>query len=775
MPGMQFEYDEKGGTFYYFVLSFYALVLIPVTYYLWPSWESKDSGKLRRLCHCEACQAKRQRLHSKRPWTTFKRKGVTIGLGIAWVIFMILIYKVSQLELDHVEYDPFIELGIDRDASTIEIKKAYRKLSLKYHPDGKTGDSKKFMRIAKAHEALTNEESRKNWQEYGSPDGPGATHFGIALPKWIVEKQNSIWVLAMYGLVFMVVLPVAVGTWWYRSIKFSGDQVLLDTTQLYYYFFHKTPNMIMKRVIMILAGSMEFEKGHNPEICERPSDNEEIPAVMRELQNLEEKKRERPLFYPYSIKARALIHSHLSRLELPPKSLELDKQLILKKCPYLINEMVTIVAQLVALAHAGRASHVPRIETIENTMKLSQMIIQALWDKKSALLQLPHIREDMLRHFQNKRRHIRSIEEFVKMTEEDRRIMLRSMSDDDYRDVMIVCASMPYIQMNVTSGVLDDDDSTVTAGSIVTVTVELVRQNMEVLFDKDLNLNELEEISLEENEDEGALEEKGDGMDEDEEDDDNENEKENKNKAATDSTAPKPKVWEKQQKKKKGGASKKKKKPVKQPYVRNAVKKEEENKENAVALANKEKKDAKRERVEDNDEESGSNMSESEGGEESTPTTRRKNRKPEDDEEDWMKFQEEAKKENALETKSKESHVVHCPYFPIEKHEWWWVYVTDRKNHSLITAPVQICGLKEREEVQLKFSAPPKPGLYHYQVCLKSDSYLDFDRSHTVKLDVKEARKVENHPQWDISDEDEDHDEEDVSDSEGTTDYEDSD
>jgi translocation protein SEC63 len=49
-------------------------------------------------------------------------------------------------------------------------------------------------------------------------------------------------------------------------------------------------------------------------------------------------------------------------------------------------------------------------------------------------------------------RYIRSIEEFVKMREEDRRNMLRNMSDDDYRDVMNVCASMPYIQMNVTSG-----------------------------------------------------------------------------------------------------------------------------------------------------------------------------------------------------------------------------------------------------------------------------------------------------------------------------------
>ena len=37
------------------------------------------------------------------------------------------------------------------------------------------------------------------------------------------------------------------GVWWYRSIKFSSDQVLLDTTRLYYYFINKTPNMILKR------------------------------------------------------------------------------------------------------------------------------------------------------------------------------------------------------------------------------------------------------------------------------------------------------------------------------------------------------------------------------------------------------------------------------------------------------------------------------------------------------------------------------------------------
>lgn len=76
-----------------------------------------------------------------------------------------------------------------------------------------------------AYQALTDDEARKNWEKYGNPDGPGAMSFGIALPSWIVEKENSVWVLGLYALVFMVALPTVVGMWWYRSIRYSGDQV----------------------------------------------------------------------------------------------------------------------------------------------------------------------------------------------------------------------------------------------------------------------------------------------------------------------------------------------------------------------------------------------------------------------------------------------------------------------------------------------------------------------------------------------------------------------
>ncbi len=132
-----------------------------------------------------------------------------ILITIGWIVFFILAYKASQIEIEHKEYDPFVILGIDRDASDKEIRKQYRELSKVMHPD-KGGDEEKFKELTKAYKALTDEEAKKNWREYGNPDGPGVTQFGIALPKWIVDGKNSYLVLGAYILVFMVLMPTFV-------------------------------------------------------------------------------------------------------------------------------------------------------------------------------------------------------------------------------------------------------------------------------------------------------------------------------------------------------------------------------------------------------------------------------------------------------------------------------------------------------------------------------------------------------------------------------------
>ena len=61
-------------------------------------------------------------------------------------------------------------LGVGRTAGEEEIKKAYRKLALKYHPDRNPGDKQaeeKFKEISEAYAVLSDTEKRKLYDQYG--------------------------------------------------------------------------------------------------------------------------------------------------------------------------------------------------------------------------------------------------------------------------------------------------------------------------------------------------------------------------------------------------------------------------------------------------------------------------------------------------------------------------------------------------------------------------------------------------------------------------------
>ncbi|KAL3692155.1 hypothetical protein R1sor_005806 [Riccia sorocarpa] len=78
--------------------------------------------------------------------------------------------------------DPYKVLGVDKNASQQEIKKAFHKLSLKYHPDKNPAKSAqaKMAEISNAYEILSDEEKRRNYDLTGDESGRAPPEYGSA-------------------------------------------------------------------------------------------------------------------------------------------------------------------------------------------------------------------------------------------------------------------------------------------------------------------------------------------------------------------------------------------------------------------------------------------------------------------------------------------------------------------------------------------------------------------------------------------------------------------
>ena len=87
--------------------------------------------------------------------------------------------------------DLYEVLGVSKDASDADIKRAYRKLSKQYHPDinKEAGAEEKFKEIAEAYEILSDSQKRAAYDQYGHASydpnsgfsGGGFGGFGIKL------------------------------------------------------------------------------------------------------------------------------------------------------------------------------------------------------------------------------------------------------------------------------------------------------------------------------------------------------------------------------------------------------------------------------------------------------------------------------------------------------------------------------------------------------------------------------------------------------------------
>ena len=206
----------------------------------------------------------------------------------------------------------------------------------------------------------------------------------------------------------------------------------------------------LKGLLEILASAAEFDA---------------LPVRLREDDTLAQLAAHQPLkidsarYNDPHTKANVILQCHFSRRDVG-REMEADLSTVLDKATRLLQAMVDVISSSGWLAPALA------------TMELSQMCVQAMWDRDSVLMQLPHVSREVAKRCAEA--EVESIFDLMDL-EDDERNALLGMSASQLADVARVCNRYPNI--DVSYEVEDADE--VASGDTVTVLVNLQREGDE--------------------------------------------------------------------------------------------------------------------------------------------------------------------------------------------------------------------------------------------------------------------------------------------------------
>ncbi|KAF6743039.1 translocation protein sec63 [Ephemerocybe angulata] len=347
-----YEYDEGGVMATYFLITFLALILVPFTL----SSFGGAPDKITHGCDCDACVEQRTRaknLEGSLLAPRLSKKAYALAIG--WAIFALAVYRASKMKGTSSVYDPFEILGIASSASEKEIKSHFKKLSRMYHPDKVKETAEltieaiqdRFVSITKAYKSLTDETIRKNWLEWNNPDGPQTTSMGIALPPWIVESKNNVWVLGVYGLLFGGALPLLVGRWWFGNRQKTKDGINARSAAAF--FKSITEEATTEEVVSALGKAYEWElptPKKNTQALDAELDELDKTISQKVGQQYAEVKRlakdANGDLHESRRRALILIYAHLTRLPIQSPALQTEQRQVILQTPLLLNALLNV-------------------------------------------------------------------------------------------------------------------------------------------------------------------------------------------------------------------------------------------------------------------------------------------------------------------------------------------------------------------------------------------------------------------------------------------------
>ncbi|KAL8664054.1 MAG: hypothetical protein Q9202_003346 [Teloschistes flavicans] len=445
----------KGQFFPYFILTITALVTVPLTFSLLKPTKELENTAPRIRSDFKPPDDHLIQGQKRKQWRRERRLKRFITVVAGWVTMALMMYLIAVTKTSTPRiWDPYDILEISRSSTEKQINKRYRDLSRVYHPDKARPDEARnqtidsineyWVELSKAYKALTDEEIRNNYIQYGHPDGKQSFSIGIALPKLIVAEGNGKYVLLVYGLLLGVLLPYVVGKWWYGTQKMTKDGVLLASAGNLFREYHEdiTDGGVINALTCgeeykdVLPGNKAYDGQGKVEKRVRESQNYGPGA--RGLAPLDQQTLEKT--DGLRRKVLALLWAYLGRVTLGDLTLD-DEKYEIAPVALALNESFTAMS----LAHANVAQ-------ILSAYHISQNIIQGIPPNASPLVQLPYITPSIAREIEgsNAQDHF-TIQEFMSFPEYKRRKLATDrpnvLSPSQYNTAVAVARQLPLLQL----------------------------------------------------------------------------------------------------------------------------------------------------------------------------------------------------------------------------------------------------------------------------------------------------------------------------------------